>query len=189
MNTHLPKSGKSSLLDGANGWKILVDYDRCKIVFPPEIYATPERPDIILWSGSLRRILLIELTVPVEGGIEAASIRKVGRYASLCSNIQNSSWKPVLLNIEVGARGYVANSTRRCFRKLGMTGREVTALCRTLATVAARCSYAIYLSHDSPVWDRDRALVTLDCSDQSISDALTRCLATGSSGTHRVDQS
>ena len=45
-------NGKSqraySLLDGSTDWKLLVDFTKEKIVFPPEIHSTPERPDIVL---------------------------------------------------------------------------------------------------------------------------------------------
>ena len=44
-----------------------------------------------------------------------------------------------LLTIEVGARGYVAYSTERCFRQLGMQKRTVSSLCKSLSRVAARC--------------------------------------------------
>jgi hypothetical protein len=162
-----PRGRKHSLLDGANDWELLVDFENHNIVFPPEIYPTPERPDIIIWSNSIRTVVLIELTCPAEEGIEAASLRKVARYTGLIANIGQSGWKGHLLTIEVGARGYVAQSTRHCFRKLGLTGREVSTLCRTLSTVVARCSYAIYLSRSNKLWLTHRALVTLNhpCGD------------------------
>lgn len=109
----------------------------------------------------LRVVILVELTCPAEEGIQAASLRKVARYTELSELIDQSGWKPHLMTIEVGARGYVAHSTRRCFRKLGLTGREVSSLCKILSSVSARCSYAIYLSSGTADWDRNRALVTV----------------------------
>ena len=40
--------------------------------FPPVIYSTSERPDIVIWSASARLVILLELTVPAEEGIVAA---------------------------------------------------------------------------------------------------------------------
>ena len=60
---------RKSLLDGASDWEMLVDFERAPIVFPPEIYSTSERPDIIIWSKALRKLILIELTCPAEEGI------------------------------------------------------------------------------------------------------------------------
>ena len=152
--------GRRSLLDGANDWELLIDFEDNTIVFPPEIYPTPERPDIVLWSGSTKTVLLIELTCPAEEGIEAAALRKVARYTGLTNNIKLSGWKPHLITIEVGVRGYIAKSTRHCFHKLGLHHRTVSALCRTLSTVVSRCSYAIYLSRSTTCWTMGRALLT-----------------------------
>ena len=62
----------SGLIAGSNDWKVLVDLPDSKYVFPPEIFATLERPDIVIWSGKLRKVLLIELTCPSEENIEVA---------------------------------------------------------------------------------------------------------------------
>jgi hypothetical protein len=100
-------------LDGATDWKLLIDFTKEKIVFPPEIYSTPERPDIVLFSTKLHRVLLVELTCPAEEGFEAAAIRKQARYLPLVSNINNDKsnpWKASVFNIEAGARGFVAHS-------------------------------------------------------------------------------
>ena len=49
-----------------------VDFDGKKTVFPPEIYSTPERPDVVIWSGSRKSVILIELTCPSEEGFVQA---------------------------------------------------------------------------------------------------------------------
>jgi hypothetical protein len=156
---HVPNRG---LLAIANDWQLLVDYDHKKIVFPPAICSTSERPDIILWSRMSRRVLLVELTCPAEEGIRAAQIKKETRYFKLLQNItENTSWSPELLTIEVGARGLVAGSTFRTFVRLGFLASEANSLCKTLSTVVARCSYAIYLAHNSRVWSHNADLVLM----------------------------
>ena len=122
------------------------------MVFPPEIVATAERPDIVIWSTSSRRVLLFELTCPAEEGIDAASLRKSARYEALGLAIVEAGWTAEVRPIEVGARGFVARSVLRVLRDLGLSSREVTTLCRTLATVVARCSYAIYLASSTSEW-------------------------------------
>ena len=74
---------KTTLSDSANDWKLLIDYDQENIVFPPEIYGTPERPDITLWCYAARKVILIELTCPSEEGIHAAKTRKLKKYSKL----------------------------------------------------------------------------------------------------------
>jgi hypothetical protein len=148
------------MLSNANDWKMLVDLPGSNFVFPPEIYSTAERPDILIWSEHLQEVILVELTCPAEEGIQAAQMRKEGRYMTLLDNISRStSWKPKLLTVEVGVRGFVANNTRLAFNKLGLQRKDVSELCRKLSSTSARCSYTIYLAADSKVWDRSRPLL------------------------------
>ena len=37
-----------------------------RLIFPQEIYATSLRPDIVIWSGETKQIVIAELTVPWE---------------------------------------------------------------------------------------------------------------------------
>ena len=55
---------RRGLLDFANDWKMQVDFASKPTVFPPLIYATAERPDIVLWSPLSRTVILLELTCP-----------------------------------------------------------------------------------------------------------------------------
>ena len=151
-------------LDGATDWKIIVDYDHEKIVFPPEIYATSQRPDIIIWSVQSRRVILIELTCPAEEGIEAAATYKKGRYSELLDTINSErcpGWSASLKTIEVGARGFVARSTFWCFKSLGIKPRAMSKLRKELEQIASRCTYAIYLHRETSTWDRRRELLKL----------------------------
>ena len=119
------KDGHKYLLSKANDWKLLVDLPGTNYVFPPEIYSTAERPDILIWSVQLHEVLLVELTCPAEEGIKAAQVRKEGRYLPLLDNItRNTSWKPKLLTVEVGVRGFVSNNSCQAFLRLGCQGRR-----------------------------------------------------------------
>jgi hypothetical protein len=140
------------LLDGAQDWQLLADFDHDPMLFPPQIVATQLRPDVVVWSTSSRAVVLFELTCPAEEGIENASIHKNAKYVELCDAIRDAGWTVVLRPIEVGARGFVARSVSRLLRELGLSSREVTTLCRSLATVVARCSFTIYLASSSAEW-------------------------------------
>ena len=124
---------RPSLLDTANDWMMLVDYDKNKIVFPPMICATSQRPDIVIWSSMARTVIIIELTCPAEEGIQAAAIRKESRYASLLAQIEETkSWSGQLLTIEIGARGLVSSRVFNDFRKLGLSAANSRILCHML---------------------------------------------------------
>jgi len=145
----------AQLLTGATDWKVLVDVGRNKLLFPPEIYSTSQRPDIVIWSKKLHKVVLVELTVPAEEGIEAAQARKEARYLDLCNDInsdKSNPWKASLMTIEVGARGFVAHTTRSFLKKMGLPGRKTKSACKDISLIAARCSHAIYLSKDNEAW-------------------------------------
>src|SRR6185437_3624783 len=148
-----PKTERRGLLDGVNDWKLQADYKDCQAGFPPVIYSTSERPDIVIWSASARLVILLELTVPAEEGIVAAQLRKQARYQTLLDEIQSrTKWKAVLLTVESGARGHNPWSARRAFQSIGLTSREATKLLKSLSVVAARCSLAIFFAHRESHW-------------------------------------
>ena len=153
------QSHRPSLLHNADDWKLLVDLPDCNYVFPPEIYGTSERPDLVIWSVKLKKVILFELTCPAEEGIEAAKIRKQAKYAPLTEAISIAGWKSVLFTVEVGARGFIPTSSHHPFNKLGLRGTQVNALMSRISLISAKCSYAIYLASNSKAWDQQRALV------------------------------
>ena len=137
-----------------------VDYDNNHYVFPPEIYSTNERPDIVIWSAVLRKVILIELTCPAEEGILPAQARKEAKYNDdLVPGINGQEWTSILMTIEVGVRGYVAKSVRRCLYNLGVPRRDTQRLIHTLSRVVAKCSYTIPQSHEIANWESGRPLL------------------------------
>ena len=53
---------KSGILDQAKDWQLKVDLDR-KLRFPEKV-PTNLRLDMVLWSAAMKKIIIIELTVP-----------------------------------------------------------------------------------------------------------------------------
>lgn len=74
----------------ARDWKMLTDIGR-QLVFPPEIATTTLRPDMVLWSCLLKKVFIIELTVPWEDSVDEAYKRKHLRYAELAAEA-HASW-------------------------------------------------------------------------------------------------
>jgi hypothetical protein len=162
-------------LDKARDWKLLVDFTKKKSFFPPEVYGTSERPDIVLVSHASHQAILVELTCPAEEGIEAASLLKKGRYTQLLANVNddpNNPWSASLFTIEGGARGFVAHSMLTFLRKIGMAPRKAKSLCKEISSILARCSYTIFLHKDTQHWDANRNLLELSSSSSSSSSPL-----------------
>jgi hypothetical protein len=157
---------RRSLLGSASDWKLLVDFRHETYMFPPHIFSTRERPDILLYSNSARTVIFGELTCPAEEGVVEAKLRKQARYSSLAEEIRTRHWTVHVLTLEVGARGFVARTTHNFLRKLGLSPSEAKIACRSVSEVAARCSYSIYLRHDQGTWSSSRTLlVPRACKD------------------------
>ncbi|MCP4488432.1 MAG: hypothetical protein GY820_14085, partial [Gammaproteobacteria bacterium] len=57
------------IMTAAKDWKVLVDLDK-QLKFPEEVHVqTDYRPDLIMYSNSIKRIIWWELTCPVEENI------------------------------------------------------------------------------------------------------------------------
>ena len=153
---------RRSLLDGASDWMLLVDFDSTPIVFPADIYCTPERPDIVIWSKQRKAVIMIELTCPAEEGIDEARIRKENRYSKLVQDITSQGWTPTLRTIEAGARGFVARSFNRYIKDLGIPPKTAATIVKAVSTVVVRCSSAIYYARANKTWQPGN-LLSLTC--------------------------
>ncbi len=83
--THISKRPPAKLLTSGAVCKMEVDLGR-QLQFPQEICSTTLRPDVVLWSAAVKSVVLIELTVPWEEGLEAAYERKKVKYADLVAS-------------------------------------------------------------------------------------------------------
>ena len=132
-------------------WKLLADLDK-KLCFPTEIASTNLRPDLVLWSPSLKLVYVIELTVPWEGAVEEAYERKMLRYAELAADAQQQGWKATVRPVEVGCRGFVATSTSRLLREMGVRGKAHRQAVKDLSRAAEKGSQWLWLKRKDPTW-------------------------------------
>lgn len=70
-----------------------------------EITATSLQPDIVLCSTPVKTVIIVELTVPWEEGLEAAFERKKERYTALAAACSQAGWRALTFPVEsaVGA--------------------------------------------------------------------------------------
>ena len=143
-----------NIMDGANDWKLLIDFDDKRIVFPPTICPTNLRPDIIIWSDKTKTIIWAELTCPAEENIKDAQRRKTTRYKDLAEVVRGNSWTLHDFTIEVGVRGCMAKSVGYFLRKIGIPRRTCKELLQQVSNVVTRCSFAIYLASTNAEWPK-----------------------------------
>ena len=122
---------RRSLLTPGGDWNFRVDLDR-QLKFPSEITTTSLRPDITLWSPSVKTVILAELTVPWEGGMEAAFERKE-KYTELAAECREAGWSTVICPVEVGCREFIGTSIQRLLRNVGVTGPKLKKASKDLA--------------------------------------------------------
>ena len=93
------KIKRESSFDTARDWKLIWDEDQYPQEFPQNIYNTPERPDIVVWSEEAKEVIL---TVGDEGNFSDQVVRKEARYnKELIPGITAAGWKARLFTIEV----------------------------------------------------------------------------------------
>ena len=62
-------------------------------MFPSEIAITVQRPDIFIYSSSIKYVIIIELSVPLEDCFSKARQRKARRYSNLVSDFCSNGWR------------------------------------------------------------------------------------------------
>ena len=147
-----------ALLLHALDWEFLYDLGPTKLSFPVEIAVTTQRPDIVIFSRSLKKVILIELTVPLEDRAAASNERKVSRYAHLRTECEENGWQCSLYAIEVGCLGFVSLSLLRCLEDLGLSRSLVRKVRNECSRVALRCSYLLFLRRGISTWSEFQPL-------------------------------
>ena len=170
------------LLDLAKDWVILADIGETKLTFPLFITITLERPDIICYSLSVKHLLSIELTSPCEENMPERHSFKKDRYKELENQVLDAGWSANFFQIEVGARGYCANSVRSCFRKLGFPPKTIRSLLKVLGEKAMKSSFCIWAARDDPSWKPD--VVSWSSSLAGSPTQPTKLLEPSRAGTH-----
>ena len=154
------------------GFKLLVDLPRphpCSYSdFPADIAITARRPDILILNRTARTIYLVELTVPYEENLASSARRKQEKYEGLVRDIEAAGWKCQLFTVEIGSRGILSkpvsallNGLARVKATRGVSQAEIKQASQVVSQIALRCSYLIYLTRHSTVFDIDRPLLTV----------------------------
>ena len=167
--TRVTKSMKSpvaGLLNSAPDWTLLSDLSS-KLIVPPFLAATQLRPDILLYSPSTKKCIILELTCCCEENMEQWHSKKFLKYDSLSQSITRNGWETHLFPIEVGARGYCGNSIKSCFSRLGLSGKFLRSLLKALSLASIKASFYIWQSRENEVWNFPLLTEGLDCGKKS----------------------
>jgi hypothetical protein len=143
---------RSSLLDLANDWELLIDYGG-SLVFPPVTgIITTQRPDVIIFSASKKIIIWAELTVPQERRTAISAVIKKKRYRDLEVQLLLRKWTPYAHTIEVGSIGFLAHSFRSFFLRIGTRNPQLNSVLHRAAKAARRSSFYVWNARHSENW-------------------------------------
>ena len=123
-----------------------------KLVFPQKIVTTALRPDIVLWSERSRQVVMVELTVPWEERVEEAYHMKRNKYEELRLECVSKGWKCWVFPVEVGSRGFPAQSMWNTLSKLGLVGQTRKRAIQNIAQAAERASCWLWMKREEREW-------------------------------------
>ena len=141
------------ILTEAKDWIVIADLGT-RLKFPEIVQVrTSLRPDLIIYSKSIKRIIWWEQTCPSEERIEESHRLKLARYANLEKACKLAGWSCYNMAIEVGARGFVAESLQNAALSIGIRGRALKKLVREAGQESLHCSKWIYWLSGNKEWE------------------------------------
>ena len=167
------KAPETGLLHTAADWELLTDL-KTQLKIPEQIAITRKRPDIVLWSKVTKQVVFIELTIPWEEGVDEAHERKLTSYNELVGDCRSNGWKTWCLPVEVGTRGFAAQSLWRCLKLLGITGKARGQLIREAERVAEASSRWIFEKRDSS-WQQETHQDQITSENTTVCQSKPKC--------------
>ncbi|CAG9568391.1 unnamed protein product [Danaus chrysippus] len=137
-----------SILKAASDWTIMMDTYEKQYKIPEDICASASRPDIFLFSRILKRVVMIELTVPWETNIPKDHTIKVNKYYELTNELTRNRFVVYLYAVEVGARGITAKSLYNLLKDLGLSRTHINAFLERTSKAALVGSFQIWLGRE-----------------------------------------
>jgi len=128
-----------------------MEVDLGKRLVCPDIVQTTLRPDIVLWSRTGKKLIAIELIVPWETRCEEANKRKRAKYTELMELCRKRGWRTWLFPVEVGVKGFCAQSVHRLMTAVG-TGRDRRKAIWKLSQAAERASSWLWIRRMEKSW-------------------------------------
>ena len=119
--------GPCRSLDNADDWVLLHDLHG-NLQIPSTVLPTPttRRPDILLYSLQIHKVIIIELTCPTEDRCSTSRDLKTAKYSGLITELELAGNSVDFFTVEVGSRGYWSATLPRMFKALDIQNRKPT---------------------------------------------------------------
>ena len=155
------KISSKGILHLASDWILLADV-KGDYLFPFQLALTELHPDILLFSKSSKRAVLLELTCPCEENMENWHSQNLNKYTPLAKVIEKNGWVVDLFAIEVAARGYPSKWLPICLKRLGFNHKVVQKTTKSLSCISMKASFYIWLARNSSGWSSKTSLITTE---------------------------
>ena len=129
---------------------------------PPDVLVTTQRPDIFIVNRDLKKVILLELTVPWDMNIDSSHDIKSRKYASLIGDLERQ-FSVEAYCFEVSVRGLVSKANKARLKSFLMhsTGLRRTSAVSLIANVSKAAllgSFSIFSARNEATWNVGRDL-------------------------------
>jgi hypothetical protein len=134
------------------GWNVMTDERGGAVREWMDSFSSTLRPDLVAVHEDTKKVMIMELTVPMEHNIKSKHEYKTGKYEKLCQDLKEHGYDVAFNAVEIGCRGMVEGSACSFLRSLKIPKKKINELLLELSTTAMKCSWQIFNSRYSPTW-------------------------------------
>ena len=129
---------------------------------PMDILSTAQIPDLVLLWRDIKKIIVIELTIPFETNLEAASIRKSNKYASLMIDLEELGFDTKFYHLGFGSRGLITSENASLLKNIhpeSFSKIKLKALKEKISRTAIAASFSIFVHRNDLAWLKPELLL------------------------------
>jgi hypothetical protein len=115
-------------------------------------FNTTLRPDLVGINESTKKVIIMELTVPMETQIDRWHTTKTEKYRSLVEKMQEEGYEVSFFAVEVGCRGLIPPSCVAFLKHTGLKKKELGKFAAKLSQLAVQSSWKIFQCRSSKLW-------------------------------------
>ena len=122
---------------------------------PPELIPSAQRPDLVIYWPNIKKICIVEITIPFDTNIQDARQRKRNKYASLVNDLCDRGLSVVFYTFEIGSRGFLSPDNVQTLKAMiQLSGSKISfkQIRNDLEKIVLCTSFSIYCSRSEPSW-------------------------------------
>jgi len=120
--------------------------------FPSDLLISEQRPDIVFVDRTNRKVVIAELTVPMENRLEASNQLKTEKYSQMVGKLNSYGWKTHFFAFEVSSRGFISSSLSEFLQFVNIGKGAARSLKHAVSIEALECSRRIFNNRKNKHW-------------------------------------